>query len=142
MAEEASKAIVRRYYEEVFNARNVDLVDVLAAEDYIEHDPFPGQGNGRRDLKARVAAILGAFNPMRFSIEDVVAEGERVVVRWTQTGTQSGNFMGVPPTGKEVTIAGIDIHAVRDGRMAEHWHVVDQLALLQQLGVIPAPSAA
>jgi steroid delta-isomerase-like uncharacterized protein len=142
MAEEASKAIVRRYYEEVFNARNVDLVDVLAAEDYIEHDPFPGQGNGRRDLKARVAAILGAFNPMRFSIEDVVAEGERVVVRWSQTGTQSGNFMGVPPTGKEVTIAGIDIHAVRDGRMAEHWHVVDQLALLQQLGVIPAPSAA
>jgi steroid delta-isomerase-like uncharacterized protein len=139
---ESNKEIVRRYYDEVFNQRKVDLVDELAVEDYVEHDPFPGQGNGRRDLKARVEAILGAFNPLRFTIEDVVAEGDRVVVRWSQTGTQSGNFMGIPPTGKKFTIAGIDIHAVRDGCMAEHWHVVDQLALLQQLGVIPAPSAA
>jgi steroid delta-isomerase-like uncharacterized protein len=142
MSEQDNTAVVRRYYDEVFNQRNVDLVDDLAVEDYIEHDPFPGQGNGRRDLRARVEAILSAFNPLRFSIEDVVAEGGRVVVRWSQTGTHSGNFMGVPPTGTEFTIAGIDIHEVRDGRMAEHWHVVDQLALLQQLGVIPAPSGA
>lgn len=142
MSTQDNKVTVRRYYEEVFNQRKVDLVDQIAVEDYVEHDPFPGQGNGRGDLKARVQAILGAFDPVRFSIEDVVAEGDRVVVRWSQTGTQSGGFMGMPPTGRGFTISGIDIHELRDGRMAEHWHVVDQLALLQQLGAIPAPSGA
>lgn len=142
MPTEQNKATVRRYYDEVFNQRNIDLVDELAVEDYVENNPFPGQGNGRNDLKARVQAILGAFHPMRFKVEQVVAEGEQVVVRWTQTGTHSGNFMGIPPTGKEVTVAGIDVHRLRDARMAEHWHVVDQFGLLQQLGVIPAPSGA
>jgi steroid delta-isomerase-like uncharacterized protein len=139
---ENNRAGVQRYYDEVFNERKVDLVDQLAVEDYVEHDPFPGQGNGRSDLKARVQTILSAFNPTHFTVADLVSEGNRVVVRWSQTGIHSGNFMGIPPTGREFTIAGIDIHELRDGRMAEHWHVVDQLALLQQLGVIPMPSGA
>lgn len=142
MSDQPSKTVVRRYYDEVFNQRRVDLVDELATEKYVEHDPFPGQGDGRADLKARVGAILDAFNPVRFTLEDMVAEGDRVVVRWTQKGTHSGNFMGIPPTGKQYTIAGIDIHGIRDGLMAEHWHVVDQLALLQQLGVMPAPAGS
>ena len=141
MAGHDNKALVRRYYDEVFNKGNVDLVDELAVEDYVEHDPFPGQGNGRGDLQARVQAILSAFNPVSFALEDLVSEGDRVVVRWTQTGTHSGNFMGMPPTGKQFTIAGIDIHDVKAGRMAEHWHVVDMYALLIQLGAIPAPGA-
>jgi steroid delta-isomerase-like uncharacterized protein len=139
---EQNKATVKRYYEEVLNGRNVDLVDDLAVEDYVENDPFPGQGNGRSDLKARAQLILDAFNPLRFTVEDVVAEEDQVVVRWSQVGTNSGSFMGMPPTGREFSINGIDIHVLRDGRMAEHWHVVDQLGLLQQLGVIPAPSGA
>jgi steroid delta-isomerase-like uncharacterized protein len=142
MSDTDNKAVVRGYYDEVLNQRKVDLIDELATEDYVEHDPFPGQGNGRSDLKARAGFILGAFNPLVFTVEDVVAEGDRVVVRWSQIGTHSGNFMGIPPTGKEFTIAGIDIHAVREGRMAEHWHVVDQLALMQQLGLIPQPEGA
>jgi steroid delta-isomerase-like uncharacterized protein len=142
MADQDIKALVRRYYDAVFNQRNVDLVDQLALEEYVEHDPFPGQGDGRADLKARVQLILDAMNPVRFEIEDMIAEGDKVVVRWTQRGSQTGSFMGIPPTGREFTIAGIDIHRLRDGRMAEHWHVVDLFALLQQLGAIPAPSAA
>jgi steroid delta-isomerase-like uncharacterized protein len=142
MSTEINRATVRRYYDEVLNGRNVDLIDQLAVEDYVENDPFPGQGNGRSDLKARAEAILGAFNPVRFTLEDVVAEGDRVVVRWSQVGTQSGPFMGMPPSGRGYRINGIDIHALRDGRMAEHWHVVDQLGLLQQLGAIPTPSEA
>lgn len=142
MAEQDNKALVRRYYDEVFNQRDVDLVDQLAVDDYVEHDPFPGQGDGRGDLKARVQLILDAMRPLRFEVQDVVAEGDTVVVRWVQRGTQSGSFMGIPSTGREFTIAGIDIHRLRDGRMAEHWHVVDLFALLQQLGAIPAPSAA
>ena len=142
MAEQENKALVRRYYEEVFNERRVDLIDQLAIEDYLEHDPFPGQGDGRADLRARVELILAAMKPLRFEIQDLVAEGDRVVVRWVQQGVQSGNFMGIPPTGSEYTMAGIDVHRLRDGRMAEHWHVVDLFALLQQLGAIPAPGAA
>ena len=115
MSDTDNKAVVGRYYDEVLNQRKVDLIGELAAEDYVEHDPFPGHGNGRSDLKARAGLILGAFNPLVFTVEDVVAEGDRVVVRWSQIGTHSGNFMGIPATGKEFTIAGIDIHAVREG---------------------------
>jgi steroid delta-isomerase-like uncharacterized protein len=135
-----NKALVWRYYEEVLNGRRVDVLDEIAAEDYVEHDPFPGQGNGRDDLKARVRLLLAAFDPDRFTIEDTVAEGDRVVVRWTSTGTHSGEFMSIPATGRDFTISGIDIHAVRDERMAEHWHVVDQLGQMQQLGLIPRSS--
>ena len=142
MTEQENTALVRRYYEEVFNRRNPDLVEQLAVEDYVEHDPFPGHGDGRDDLQARVRLILDAMNPVRFTIEDIVAEGDRVCVRWSQSATQTGAFMGLPPTGRTATFSGIDIHRVRDGRMAEHWHVVDMLALLQQLGAIPAPSGA
>jgi steroid delta-isomerase-like uncharacterized protein len=142
VAEQENKALVRRYYNEVFNERRVDLVDRLAVEDYVEHDPFPGQGDGRADLRARVELILAAMNPLRFEVQDLIAEGDRVVVRWVQQGTQSGTFMGIPPTGRQYTFAGIDIHRLRDGLMVEHWHVVDLFGLLQQLGAIPAPSTA
>jgi steroid delta-isomerase-like uncharacterized protein len=141
MSGQDNKTVMRRYYEEVFNQRRTGLIDQLAVEDYVEHDPFPGQGNGRADLKARVGAILGAFSPLQFRLEDLVAEGDRVVVRWCQTGTHTGPFMGIPPSGRQFTITGIDIHELRDGRMAEHWHVVDLYGLLQQLGAIPAPNA-
>ncbi len=137
-----NKALVRRYYDEVLNGRSVDTLDLIAAEDYVEHDPFPGQGNGRNDLKARARLLLSAFDPCRFTIEDIVAEDDRVVVRWTSTGTHSGDFMGIPPTSRDYTIAGIDIHTVTEGRMSEHWHVVDQLGQMQQLGLIPQPETS
>jgi steroid delta-isomerase-like uncharacterized protein len=142
MSDSDSKAVVRRYYDAVLNQRRVEVLDEIATEDYLEHDPFPGQGNGRADLKARVGMLFGAFNPLHFTIEDLIAEGDKVVVRWTNAGTQSGGFMGMPATGKEFGIAGIDIHVVRDGRLAEHWHVVDMLAQMQQLGFVAQPDAA
>ena len=142
MSEQDNKTVVRRYYDEVLNQRNIDLLDELAVEDYVEHDPFPGQGNGLADLKARVAGLCAAFDPLRFTIEDITAEGDKVVVRWTNAGTHSGSFMGMPATGKDFGIAGIDIHVVTGGKLAEHWHVVDQLAQMQQLGLIPQPEPA
>jgi steroid delta-isomerase-like uncharacterized protein len=141
MSVQDNKTVVRRYYEEVFNQRKTSLIGQLAVDDYREHNPFPGQGDGRADLEARVQAILGAFAPLQFRLEDLVAENDRVVARWSQTGTHTGAFMGIPPTGRQFTITGIDIHKLRNGRMAEHWHVVDLFGLLQQLGAIPAPNA-
>ena len=139
MTADENKAVVRRYYDQVLNAGRLDVIDELATEDYVENDPFPGQGNGRADLKDRAATLLGAFAPMTFAIEDVIAEGDRVVVRWRCAGTHSGEFLGIPPTGRSYEIGGIDVHRVADGRLAEHWHVVDQLSQLQQLGLLPAP---
>jgi steroid delta-isomerase-like uncharacterized protein len=139
---EQHKAVVRRYYADVLNGGELQLLDEIAVDNYVEHDPLPGQGDGRPDLKDRVATLRTAFAPLSFTVEDVIAEGDRVVIRWRSTGRHSGDFMGIPPTNRNYTIAGIDIHRLESGRMAEHWHVVDQLGQLQQLGLLPAPSNA
>ncbi len=132
------KDVARRYYDAVLNRGDLDLLDDLAVADYVEHDPLPGQGTGRQGLKDRVTMLMAAFG-QTFTLEDVIAEGDRVVVRWTGSGNHVGEFMGIPPTGRSFTIAGIDIHRIEGDQMAEHWHVVDQLSLLQQLGLIPGP---
>jgi steroid delta-isomerase-like uncharacterized protein len=136
MSVEQNKDVVRRYYDEVLNGREVGVLDEIAIADYAEHDPLPGQGTGREGLKQRVSMFHAGLDP-RFSVEDIVAEGDKVVVRWINSGNHVGEFLGVPPTGRSFTIAGIDIHLLRDGKMAEHWHVVDQLTMLQQLGLLP-----
>lgn len=142
MSIESNKELVGRYYEEVLNARKVEILDELAVSDYDEHSPFPGQPNGLEGLKARAGALLSAFNPYVFTIRDLVAEGDTVVAYWTNTATHSGSFMGIPPTGRVVTLSGIDIHRIRDGKMAEHWHVVEELQMMQQLGLVPSPEGA
>ena len=142
MSSELNKAVVRRYYEEVMNGRDPGVLDQLAVSDYDEHSPFPGQSNGLEGLKARAGGLLTAFKPYVFTLHEVVAEGDTVVVRWTNTATHSGSFIGIPASGRVVTISGIDVHRLRDGRMAEHWHVVEELQMLQQLGVIPTPEGA
>jgi steroid delta-isomerase-like uncharacterized protein len=141
MGTEGSKEVARRYYETVLNDGDVGALDDLAVADYEEHDPLPGQGTGRAGLEDRVRMLRSAFAP-HFTIEDMIAEGDRVVVRWRNDGTHVGEFMGMPATGGTFSIAGVDIHRIRDGKLAEHWHVVDQLAMLQQLGFIPAPDGA
>jgi predicted ester cyclase len=135
-----NKALVRRYYDEVLNGGNVGILDVIAAPDYEEHDPVPGQTTGLAGLKQRVAILRAAFQP-RFTLDDMIAEGDRVVVRWTNSGVHVGEFAGMPPTNRPFTIAGIDIHRVRDGKMAEHWHVVDMFSQLLQMGIISLPQA-
>ena len=141
MSTETNKAVVRRYYDEVLNARQVDVLDEIAVADYQENDPLPGQGDGRQGLKERATVFVDAL-ASSFTLEDLIAEGDRVVVRWTNNGTHVGDFVGIPPTGRSFRIAGIDVHRLDNGRLAEHWHVVDQLTMLQQLGLIPSPDGA
>ncbi|MEA5453536.1 ester cyclase [Sinomonas sp. JGH33] len=141
MSTETSRSLVGRLYEEVLNKRSLEVIDQIAVEDYIENDPMPGQGEGRSGLRDRVSMLVTALDPS-FTVEDVIAEGDRVVVRWRNRGTHVEPFLGLPASGKPFDIAGIDIYRVEGGRLAEHWHVVDQLALLMQLGFIPAPETA
>jgi steroid delta-isomerase-like uncharacterized protein len=139
MPTEANKATIRRYYDEVLNGGNIRLLREIAVPDYDEHDPLPGQTDGLEGLQQRVEMLRTAFRP-HFTLEDMIAEQDKVVVRWTNRGTHLGEFMGIPPTGRTFTIAGIDIHRLRDGKMAEHWHVVDLFSQLQQLGLLPQPA--
>ncbi|GAA2196218.1 ester cyclase [Sinomonas flava] len=141
MSTETSRGLVERFYREVLNGRRLEVIDEIAAEDYSEHDPLPGQGEGRSGLRDRVSMLVAALDPS-FTVEDVIAEGDRIVVRWRNRGTQVEPFAGLPASGKPFDIAGIDIYRVAGGLLAEHWHVVDQLAMLMQLGFVPAPAAA
>lgn len=141
MSTDTNKAVVRRFYDEVLNEGHIDALDQLAITEYDEHDPLPGQAAGLAGLKQRVSMLRGAFRP-QFTVQDVIAEGDKVVVRWTNHGTHVGEFLGMPATGKSFTIAGIDIYRLRDGKMAEHWHVVDLFSQMQQLGIIPQPAEA
>lgn len=141
MTIEENKQVVQRYYNTVLNAGDLNALDELSVSQYEEHDPLPGQASGREGLRQRVEMLRRAFQA-QFTIEDIIAEGDKVVVRWTQRGAQVAEFLGMPATGRPFTIAGIDIHRLQDGKLAEHWHVVDLLSQMQQLGLIPQPASA
>jgi steroid delta-isomerase-like uncharacterized protein len=133
-----NKEVARRFYEEVCNKHDVDLLDELATQDYEEHDPLPGQGTGLDGLKDRVNGLISGLDP-HFTLEHVIGEGDMVAVHWTNEGTNIGEFAGMPATGRSFKINGIDIYRVEKGKLAEHWHVVDMLGHLTQLGFLPAP---
>jgi len=138
MASQENKTAVRRLYEDVMNRGMADLLDDLAVPDYVEHNPVPGQPAGIEGLKARLAAIRGGLAP-KYTLHHVIADGDAVAVRWTMTGKHLGPLMGIPATNRAVDISGIDIHRLRDGKLAEHWHVIETLEMLRQLGAIPGP---
>src|SRR4029453_15179480 len=118
MSTEQNKEVARRYYESVLNDGDVGALDEMAVPEYQENDPLPGQGTGLQGLKDRGTILKSGLDP-RFTIEDLIAEGDKVVVRWTNSGTNVGEFLGMPPTGKDFNIAGIDIHRMKDGKMGD-----------------------
>ena len=131
---------MRQFVEEAINKKNLDAIDELVAEDFVEHVPFPGQVPGREGLRQVLATFLFAFPDIRWTLEEQIAEGEKVVSRFTMTGTHRGDFLGIPPTGKSVNIWGVVIDVVRNGKFAESRIIMDTLGLMQQLGMIPMPS--
>ena len=138
MSTDQGKRLALQLYELV-NAGDVEAVGDLVTADYVEHDPLPGQGTGREGVVDRFSMIARGLAP-RFTVEDVIAEGDKVVVRWTNAGTHVGDFLGQPPTGRPFTIGGIDVYRVEAGLLCEHWHQLDQLSMLGQLGLLPAPA--
>ncbi len=138
MSTEENKTIVRRF-EELFNEKQVDRADEFVAPDYIDHGALPGQAPGLDGAKQKWAMYIAAIPDLRVPIEDMVAEGDKVVVRWTAEGTQRGELLGIPPTGKRLRFSGISIYRLAEGKVAEVWEQFDRLGLMQQLGVIPTP---
>lgn len=140
--EDRNKRTVRRLYEEVLNEGRLELLDEITRPDHVEHNPFPQQAQGAEGLKQRASMVRAAFNP-RFTIEHLIAEGDKVAVMWSNDGKHVGEWFGFPPTGKTVIAHGVDIHLLRDGRLAEHWDVVDITDFLAKVGVLPgAPEGA
>jgi predicted ester cyclase len=140
MSTEQNKALVRRLMEEVFDRGNISLIDELFAPDFVEHEELPpGIPAGSEGVKQMSTMFRSAFPDFKATIDDMIAEGDKVVVRGTWSGTHKGEFMGIAPTGKRVSFGVIDIVRIAGGKFVEHWGQMDNMGLMQQLGLIPAP---
>lgn len=129
---EANKALLRRYKTGILNDRDIDALGDVAEADYVDHAAFPGQAPGLEGLKQRATILWQALDP-RWTIDDIVAERDIVVLRWHLSGRHVGAFAGMSATGTSCVIRGIDMYRVRDGKMAEHWNVVDMYGFWQQV---------
>ena len=141
MSTEQNKAILRRYIQEVDNKGNFAVHDELVAPNFRSYYAS-GPPMDREGHKQFLTVMRTACPDIRVTIEDLIAEGDKVVVRWTSRGTHQGEFQGVLPTAKQVTVTGITINRFADGQLVETWSVFDQMGLLQQLGVVPSPGQA
>jgi steroid delta-isomerase-like uncharacterized protein len=138
---EHNKAIVRRLFAELWNTGNLSMADQIFAPTYEHHDPStPDFGRGPDSEKKRASLYRNAFPDMHLTIEDVIAEGETVMTRWSCQGTHKGDLNGIAPTGKRFTITGVTIARVSAGKIVEGFVNWDALGLMQQLGVVPAPA--
>src|SRR5262245_17711346 len=136
MSTEANKATYRRFMDEAFNSQQFDRVADYIAADMVEHTP--GLSSGATGVRRDVEMFAGAFPDMRVTIEDLIAEGDKVAARYYWTGTHRGTFADIAPTDVQVRVRGLDIWRLRDGKCIEHWNIEDNLGLMQQLGVIPS----
>ena len=134
MSTEANKALVRRYYTEVLNQRNIAVLDELCSPTFVSH-ASAGAKIGLAQYRQAIMASHTAFPDLVVTVEDQIAEGDKVVTCWTAQGTHQGPFAGVPPTGKRVTVTAIHIHRVDNGKIVEHWEEINLLGLMQQLGL-------
>jgi steroid delta-isomerase-like uncharacterized protein len=135
---EANKTLVRRLFDEVWNKGNLPVADELFAQNYNHHDSStPDLGRGPESEKKRATLYRNAFPDIRFTVEDLIAEGESVTARWSCHGTHKGELNGIAPTGKQFTISGISVARFTNGKMIEGYVNWDALGMMQQLGVVP-----
>jgi predicted ester cyclase len=131
------KALVRSVYVEVFGAGKLELIDDLAADDMVDHEGMPGAPAGKAGLEFIVSAFRAGFPDLTVVEHGIVADGDEVWFHGSFRGTHKGEFMGIPATGKSIDAEFIDRLRIEDGKACEHWGVTDNLAFMQQLGVIP-----
>ncbi len=135
--EALNKALFRRTYEELLNRGDLSHVEEIIAPDFLNHEAPPGMDRGPDSMRGLVMMLRTAFPDLHFTIEDLIAEGDRVAGRLTMSGTHRGPLMGMPPTGRTVKQDHMHIARFQDGKAVEHWGVRDDLGMMQQLGVIP-----
>jgi steroid delta-isomerase-like uncharacterized protein len=139
-AETANMKGVRRFFEVGPSAGDLGAADTLLAPEFSLHTPLPTPGPGIEAMNNVITSCRAAFHGLHVTIDDIMAEGDRVACRFTARGTHLGEFMGVPPTGKEIAMTGIEIFRLHDGKIAELWGEANLMGLMTQLGILPGPS--
>jgi len=138
--EDENEAVARRWYDEAINEGKLDVIDEIAAPDILHHGGTFPDSEGPDSVKGVLGALRTGFPDVKHTIEDVITEDDLVVVRWTATGTHTGEFQGVAPTGKQATWTGVGIFRFECGKIVEDWSEVDGVGRLQQLGVMATPT--
>lgn len=142
MSAEANRQLFQRYFDKCANDGNLDLADEIFAPDYLHHDPAnpdPRPVVGPQGVRDHLTSLMGAFPDLKFEVEETIADDDQIIVRWTARGTNTGDYFGMPATGKPIEITGMNTWRVKDGQAIEGWVNRDDMGLLQQLGVVPAP---
>jgi steroid delta-isomerase-like uncharacterized protein len=138
LSTETNKATVRRMLEQVWNEHRVDLIDEFFTEDIVNHVVGFPSSSGLEEAREGITMNLNAIPDQKLTIEDEIAEGDKVVVRWTSRGTHQGELYSIPATGKQFTNSGMTIYRLANAKIAELWFIGDNMGLMQQLGVVPA----
>ena len=133
---EENKRLGREFYESI-NQGRLEVIDSHVADNFVDHEEFPGLTQDKKGVRAFFQIMRTAFPDFHMTVEDLMAEGDKVIARLTMSGTHRGEFMGMPATGKKFEVSAIDIVRVVDGKAVEHWGVSDTMKMMQQLGAIP-----
>lgn len=134
---EQNKALMRNYIEEAWNKGNLDFIDKNFSSDFVSHGTFPGQPTNRDSVKSVISTVRNAIPDLHITIEDMLAEGDKVASRWVTKGTHKGDLMGAKPTGNKISVSETTVVRVKDGKVVEGWANRDDLGFLQQIGLIP-----
>ena len=143
MSTEQNKATARRWFLDIIAQGQLAVADEVFAANHIIHDPHAPPGgwpNGPEGLKTVASVFGGGFGDWNITLEDQIAEGDKVTIRWTSRGTHTGEFQGMPPTGRQMTMTAMTLARIANGKIVEAWTETDTLGMLQQLGAIPAPA--
>ncbi len=137
MSTEENKAVARRIFEEIINGRNLEVVEELIAPGYLFHGSGGRELRGPEGFKQLISQPHAAFPDFHLTVEDIIAEGDKVACRFSTKGTHKGVLGGIPPTKKQVTNRGMSVYRIAGGKVTEHWEILDMLGVMHQLGVIP-----
>jgi steroid delta-isomerase-like uncharacterized protein len=132
------KALAQRWFTEVMNQGNEEVIDEICSADFVDHDPLPGTSPDRQGLHDFVKQVRSAFPDLETTADDILVEGDRLAVRSTIRGTHEGEFMGIPGTGKKVEVANYDFVRMEGDQAVEHWGTIDSATLMEQIGAVPA----
>jgi steroid delta-isomerase-like uncharacterized protein len=141
--EDANKALARGFYAELWNKGNFDAASQYLHPDHFDHNPpLPRQGQGAQGVIDMISTFRAGFPDLVMTVDEIVAEGDRVVERLTLTGTHTGPFLGLPPTGRAISVKSINVCRIEDGLVRERWGVGDDVAMMEQLGLLPVRGSA
>lgn len=138
--ETTNSAIVRRFFEVGPSQGDLAAADALLHPEFSLHTPLPTPGPGIEEMNNVITTCRAAFHGLHVTVDDIVADGEKVTARFTARGVHNGEFMGLPPTGRAITMTGIEIFRVQDGKIAELWGEANLMGLMQQLSILPVPA--